>query len=172
MRDRATGFFQMGKLQVHFPAACRYGPCKCFPAPPDRAKVSLATGKIRSSASNNAAPRRDPHVGEMDTTCRPSAVHRPHAGARGNPGQFNHSEDTGCPSCDLGQRRPQQRRNVQPSVTPASAKVAMPLWQATAPFSTWIANAAPDASPSRSPRESSGSLPSFSSNAACAPSAL
>lgn len=61
---------------------------------------------------------------------------------------------------------------AQPSDTPASAKVAMPEWQATALFRMLMASAAPDPSPSRSPRLSKGALSSLVSMAACAPSAL
>src|SRR5262249_6706323 len=44
-------------------------------------------------------------------------------------------------------------------LTPASSKLAMPLWQAIAERSSGIASAAPEASPSRMPRSSSGFLP-------------
>ena len=49
-------------------------------------------------------------------------------------------------------------------LTPASANVAMPLWQATAAFSTAKASVAPEASPSRMPRSRSGRWPIRSSS--------
>ena len=64
------------------------------------------------------------------------------------------------------------RRLVQPSETPASAKVAMPEWQATALLRMLIARLRPSLRPDRRPRLSRGSLPSFASMAPCAPSAL
>ena len=41
---------------------------------------------------------------------------------------------------------------------PAEANVAIPVWQPTAAFKIPIANVAPDASPKRNPRSSTGSL--------------
>src|SRR5439155_25889990 len=49
-------------------------------------------------------------------------------------------------------------------LTAASAKVAMPAWQATAAFSRLSARVAPEASPSRMPRSSSAGLPILSSS--------
>jgi hypothetical protein len=43
-------------------------------------------------------------------------------------------------------------------LTPASAKLAMPVWQAKADLSSGMAKAAPDPSPRRMPRSKSGLL--------------
>src|SRR6185503_20212328 len=48
-------------------------------------------------------------------------------------------------------------------LTPASAKVAMPLWQAAAALRIGTASAAPEASPSRMSISSNGRWPIFSS---------
>jgi hypothetical protein len=55
------------------------------------------------------------------------------------------------------------RRGLGPD-TPASAKVAMPEWQAKRPRRIWIASAAPDPSPRRMPSDRSGALPNRSSS--------
>ena len=60
----------------------------------------------------------------------------------------------GAGSADAARRR---------SLTPASAKVAMPVWQATAARQSTIASAAPEASPRRMSRSSSGRSASRSS---------
>ena len=56
-------------------------------------------------------------------------------------------------------------------LTLALAKVAMPVWQATAARASWIATAAPDASPRRMPRSSSGGRPIRFSSRRCPGSA-
>src|SRR6516165_236993 len=61
----------------------------------------------------------------------------------------------------LGQAlREKEERSAQLGpLTPASPKVAMPLWQAAAAFSTARASVAPEPSPSRMPRSKSGRWP-------------